>query len=181
DDFQMFNEHSSGQFTGIGVLMEQKDGQLRVVQVFDNSPAQEAGIQAGDVIVVVDGQAVAGKSQEETSALIRGPSGSQVALSVQRGAQQPDAQLPEDGQGAGLRAATRLVLYALRQYGPQQPAPGALLSCGRRRACRHDRRAGNRCRPGTELRRHRADEPARVGGDGTGARAADRRLAVGRL
>ncbi|MCL4472390.1 MAG: S41 family peptidase [Actinobacteria bacterium] len=90
DDFQMFNEHSSGQFTGIGVLMEQKDGQLRVVQVFDNSPAQEAGIQAGDVIVVVDGQAVAGKSQEETSALIRGPSGSQVALSVQRGAQQLD-------------------------------------------------------------------------------------------
>ena len=51
DDYRLFNDHSNGQFTGIGVLMEKKDGSLKVVQVFDNSPAQEAGIQAGDIII----------------------------------------------------------------------------------------------------------------------------------
>ncbi len=85
DDFRMFNDHSNGQFTGIGVLMEQKDRQLKVVQVFDNSPAREAGIMEGDVIVGVDGKPVASMTEEETSALIRGPAGSSVILKVRRG------------------------------------------------------------------------------------------------
>src|SRR5665648_673398 len=51
EDFRLFNDHANGQFTGIGVLMEQKDGQLNVVQVFEDSPAQDAGIQAGDIII----------------------------------------------------------------------------------------------------------------------------------
>jgi len=90
EDYQLFNAHSSGQFTGIGVLMEEKDGQLQIVQVFDNSPAQEAGVMAGDIIIAVDGQPVGDQAQEETSTRIRGPSGSDVTLRVRRGSEELD-------------------------------------------------------------------------------------------
>jgi len=90
EEFRLFNDHSNGQFTGIGVLMEEKDGQLRVVQVFDDSPAQEAGILAGDIILAVDGNPADSMTQEETSGLIRGPEGTTVAIKVRRGAEELD-------------------------------------------------------------------------------------------
>lgn len=88
EDFRLFNDHSNGQFTGIGVLMEQKDGLLNVVQVFENSPALEAGIKEGDVIIAVDGHPVDSMTEEETSGFIRGPEGTTVVLKVRRGAEE---------------------------------------------------------------------------------------------
>jgi len=84
DDYRLFNDHSNGQFTGIGVLMEEKGGNLTVVRVFDNSPAQETGIQEGDTIIAVDGNNVQGQTSEETAALMRGPVGSTMTLKIGR-------------------------------------------------------------------------------------------------
>ncbi|MHB1325161.1 MAG: S41 family peptidase [Thermoleophilia bacterium] len=90
DDYRLFNDHSNGQFTGIGVLMEQKGESLTVVQVFDNTPAQESGIESGDIIREVDGKPVQGMTEEETSGLMRGPEGTTVTLKVLRGAAEPE-------------------------------------------------------------------------------------------
>ena len=90
DDFRLFNDHANGQFTGIGVLMEQKDGQLKVVQVLEKSPARDAGIQEGDVILSVNDHPIDSMTEEETSTLIRGPEGTTVTLKVRRGAEEPE-------------------------------------------------------------------------------------------
>ncbi len=90
DDYNLFNDHANGQFTGIGVLMEKKDGKLTVVQVFDGSPAQDAGMMSGDIILAVDGEPVETMVEEDTAAKMRGPEGTSVTLRVQRGAEEPE-------------------------------------------------------------------------------------------
>lgn len=93
DDYAKLEEHTNGEFVGIGVQMEMKDGQLTVVSPIEGSPAAEAGILAGDVIVAVDGEPVAGKSEEEMAARMRGEEGSQVTVRMRRGDQEIDFQL----------------------------------------------------------------------------------------
>jgi carboxyl-terminal processing protease len=73
-------------FTGIGVsvgpeLVDHRG--LLVARVFNNSPAQRAGLKAGDLIVSVNGRALAGLSAERAIALIKGPPGTTVRLGVE--------------------------------------------------------------------------------------------------
>ena len=71
--------------TGITVqALEDGSGYL-VLSVTGNSPAVEAGLQKNDVILAADGNSLAGLSQAETSALLRGEAGTQVRLTVRRG------------------------------------------------------------------------------------------------
>lgn len=60
------------------------DCRMVIVSVFDGSPAQRAGLQPGDAIVSVDGEAVDGASLDEIVSLVRGPAGTEVALGVLR-------------------------------------------------------------------------------------------------
>ncbi len=76
--------HLDGEFGGIGVNIQFIDGQLSVVSPIAGSPADEAGIEVGDIIVAADGQAIEGLSPEEAGALIRGPVGTAVELRVER-------------------------------------------------------------------------------------------------
>ena len=55
---------------------------LRVVSVFDGSPAQRGGVKAGDVITKVDGRSIAGLSTDEATTLIKGRAGTRVVLTV---------------------------------------------------------------------------------------------------
>jgi carboxyl-terminal processing protease len=83
-EFHGFNEPAS--FTGIGIEVDpaaQAQG-LRIADVFDSSPASRAGLQAGDLIVAVNGKPLHGLSAERDIALIKGPPGTSVALRVQR-------------------------------------------------------------------------------------------------
>lgn len=93
DDYAKLEEHTNGEFVGIGVQMEMKDGQLTVLSPIEGSPAIEAGILAGDVIVAVDGDPIAGKSDDETAARLRGEAGSQVVVRMKRGDQEIDFPL----------------------------------------------------------------------------------------
>lgn len=72
----------SGQFFGIGAELGQKDNYPIIVAPLDGSPAQAAGIQAGDILVAVDGQQVAGMSLDRVVRMVRGPEGTQVTLTV---------------------------------------------------------------------------------------------------
>lgn len=93
EDYLSLQEHTSGEFVGVGVLLEMKDGQLTVVSPIENTPASEAGIVAGDIVLAVDGEPVAGKSEEEAAAMVRGEDGSQVVLRIRRGDQEMDINL----------------------------------------------------------------------------------------
>jgi carboxyl-terminal processing protease len=77
-----FNEQIEGHFSGIGLtVIEVKKG-LRVASVFPRSPAQKAGIVAGETIVSVDGESIAGESSSEATKKIKGPDGTEVTIGV---------------------------------------------------------------------------------------------------
>jgi len=78
-----FNEAIGGSFSGVGMTVGELDENgLRVGSVFRKSPADRAGLKAGDVIVEVDGESILGKSVELAVAEIKGPAGTEVTLGV---------------------------------------------------------------------------------------------------
>ncbi|MDQ3328419.1 MAG: S41 family peptidase, partial [Chloroflexota bacterium] len=86
----MLREEMQGQFEGIGVYVEvTKDKKFTIVAPIENSPAAKAGLQRGDVILAVNGENITGKDQTVIITKIRGPKGSSVLLTIQRGKQKP--------------------------------------------------------------------------------------------
>lgn len=72
----------SGQLEGIGAEVSMRDGQPVIVAPIAGSPAQKAGVMAGDVILRVDGNDVTGKSLDEVVKIIRGPAGTSVTITL---------------------------------------------------------------------------------------------------
>jgi carboxyl-terminal processing protease len=70
------------EFEGIGVSVAEDKRGLRVVQVFDDSPAKKAGIKKEDVITEVEGKSIAGKPSDVATAKIKGKAGTKVNLTV---------------------------------------------------------------------------------------------------
>jgi carboxyl-terminal processing protease len=77
-----FNESVSGEFEGVGMNVEQDSRGLKVLRVFDSSPAVRAGIRRGDFIVGVNGRSIAGVNSEVATSRIKGPAGTTVELRV---------------------------------------------------------------------------------------------------
>ena len=77
-----FNEEIEGRFSGIGLSVTGIDDGLRVVRVFKGSPAERAGIEAGETIVSVGGRSIAGLDSNASTALIKGPEGTEVTVGV---------------------------------------------------------------------------------------------------
>lgn len=71
-----------GRFEGIGAYVEMKNGQVVIVAPIDGSPAERAGLRAGDVILKVNGEPVAGLTLEEVVARVKGPAGTRVTLTI---------------------------------------------------------------------------------------------------
>jgi carboxyl-terminal processing protease len=74
----------SSTYVGIGVQLEDKNGEVVVTAPVDNSPAEEAGIKPGDVLIAVDGESVQGEDVKDIADKVRGPEGSSVELTVLR-------------------------------------------------------------------------------------------------
>lgn len=77
-----FKQGLAGEFSGIGAELGMKDKQVVVVSPLDGSPAERAGIKAGDAIVKVNDEFTVGWSLNQTVEKIRGPKGTEVALTV---------------------------------------------------------------------------------------------------
>ena len=75
-------EDTSGSYAGLGIEVVQVDGTLRVIAPIDDSPAERAGIKAGDTIVRIDGKPVQSDDLEGAIAMLRGKPGSPITLSV---------------------------------------------------------------------------------------------------
>lgn len=76
------NAATSGEFSGVGLTVSEVKRGLRVASVLDNSPAKDAEIKEGDLIVAVDGEDIAGKPAQVSSARIKGPPGTEVEITV---------------------------------------------------------------------------------------------------
>ncbi|MCS6774055.1 MAG: S41 family peptidase [Anaerolineae bacterium] len=86
---KILNEDISGTFEGIGATLKQTPGgSIQIVRTLPGTPAEKAGILPGDIIEAVDGQSVMGLNTTEVAAMVRGPRGTQVRLTLRR-ADQP--------------------------------------------------------------------------------------------
>lgn len=83
-DAKRFRENVSGKFEGVGMEIGMRKGQLQVVSPLEGTPAERAGIQAGDKILEVNGTSTQGITIEQAVEWIRGPKGSTVTLTVAR-------------------------------------------------------------------------------------------------
>ncbi len=80
----------SGQYVGIGIQVGMKNGRPVIIAPIAGSPAQKAGIQAGDTILTIDGTDTAGTSFTDLATKVRGPAGSSLTLQLQHaGSQEP--------------------------------------------------------------------------------------------
>ena len=92
EEFNRSLEGAHVDFEGIGASVTQRNGQLIILGPLPGSPADQAGILPGDVVLQVDGESIDGLTLEETVAKIRGPKGMAVVLTLSRGG----ASLPFD-------------------------------------------------------------------------------------
>jgi carboxyl-terminal processing protease len=86
-----FTQTLNGQFEGVGMTIDSSNTKkgLLVRMVFDKSPAKEAGIGPGDLIVAVNGKTTVGKPADVSTGLIRGPAGTSVTLAVRHSGTAP--------------------------------------------------------------------------------------------
>lgn len=77
-----FKQGLAGQFSGIGAELGTKDKDIIVISPLDGSPAEKAGIKAGDAILKVDGEPTLGWDLSKTVTKIRGPKGTEVTLNI---------------------------------------------------------------------------------------------------
>ena len=84
ESFEDMQVDTKGAFGGLGIEVTQEDGFVKVVAPMDGTPAAEAGIQSGDFITHVDGEAILGLTLSEAVDKMRGPVGSEVSLTIVR-------------------------------------------------------------------------------------------------
>jgi carboxyl-terminal processing protease len=115
--YKEFEEATDGAFEGVGMNVAEDKRGLRVLTVFDGSPAQRGGIKPRDIITAVDGRSLAGKTSEQATTLIKGPAGTAVKLTVQTG---KDA--PRDIPLKRARVDVPVVESEMREYGTMKVA-----------------------------------------------------------
>ena len=82
EDFAAFQDSTEGHFSGIGLAVNEVPKGLEVVQVYEDSPAEAAEIEEGDLITEVEGESIAGEPAEASTAKIKGEAGTEVTITV---------------------------------------------------------------------------------------------------
>lgn len=82
EEYKEMQETTSGEFFGVGIEISLENGQVVVVAPIEDTPAFRAGLQSGDVILLIDGQPTQELSLQEVVSRIRGAKGSEVELSI---------------------------------------------------------------------------------------------------
>ena len=83
-DFEEMQIDTRGEFGGLGIEVTQEEGFIKVISPMDGTPAAKAGIQAGDFITHVNGEALLGLMLDEAVEKMRGPVGSEIIITIVR-------------------------------------------------------------------------------------------------
>jgi carboxyl-terminal processing protease len=84
DDYKALTEQTSGNYAGLGIQIDVRDGWITVVAPLPETPAERAGVQTGDQIIEVDGKSTEGWKNDEAVKALRGAAGSKVVITVRR-------------------------------------------------------------------------------------------------
>ncbi len=122
---ELIEEEQEGQIEGIGALVTAEDSEITegspqcatisetcrmfIVSTIEGSPAEAAGVEAGDFIVAVDGEPIEGWTLDEVTAVVRGPAGSDVDVTFERDGSTYDVTI--------TRAAVVIPVVSSEQFG----------------------------------------------------------------
>ncbi|MFI5210190.1 MAG: S41 family peptidase, partial [Gemmatimonadales bacterium] len=80
EELARFNVQVAGRYAGVGLLLEDHEGQFTVMKVFPGSPGERGGVMEGDQVVSVDGQATAGMKFQDVTSAMKGTPGTDVKV-----------------------------------------------------------------------------------------------------
>ena len=84
ENFEKVEEHTKGEFGGLGMEVGMEDGFVKVIAPIDDTPAQAAGVRSGDLIIKLDDKSVKGMSLTDAVKIMRGEPGSKIVLTIMR-------------------------------------------------------------------------------------------------
>lgn len=93
ESYKDLQEGTTGEFGGLGIEVGQEDGFIKVISPIDDTPAQKAGVQAGDLIIKLDETPVKGLSLNEAVERMRGKPGTQIKLTIIRNGEEKPLEI----------------------------------------------------------------------------------------
>ncbi len=84
EDYKDLTEKTSGNYAGLGIQIDPRDGGIMVVAPLPDTPAERAGIESGDIIVAVEGKSTEGWTNDQALKALRGEAGTKVTIAVRR-------------------------------------------------------------------------------------------------
>jgi carboxyl-terminal processing protease len=125
-EYGQFRDSLDNEFSGVGTAVRGVDEGLRIQTVYPRSPAQKAGLRVGDVVIAANGRRLAGLSDEKAIALVKGPEGTDVTLTIRRGQRTFKRRLtrarisvPVVSTRLANAGGTRVAYIALSTFGPR--------------------------------------------------------------
>ena len=95
EDSEEFNMVLDGKYSGIGAEIQQlvETGEIKILEVYKDSPAEKAGLQKDDIIFKVNGEEIKGMTAADVSSRVKGETGTKVDLTIKRGEEIIDVTL----------------------------------------------------------------------------------------
>jgi len=84
DSYSKMSERNTGEYEGIGISFEIRDGWITVISAIEGGPSAQLGIRPGDRIVKIEGESAKGLSNDDVVSKLKGPKGTRVGISVER-------------------------------------------------------------------------------------------------
>lgn len=110
DEIESFNDALNGEFSGIGAEIAVKNDQLQIVKPLPNSPAKEAGLKPGDLILEIDGESSLGIEVQVAAGKIKGEPGTKVELTIFREGEDEERKVTVTRQQIDVPNATSEIL-----------------------------------------------------------------------
>ena len=88
-EYDALQETTSGEFGGLGIEVGRENGYIKVISPIDDTPADRAGIEAGDLIIQIDNKPLRELTPEEAASMMRGEPGTEVTVTIAREGMEP--------------------------------------------------------------------------------------------